>query len=30
MSHLHYKIGYTTGEFQALQMIVLVVFGAVY
>ena len=29
MSCLHYLQGYSTGEFQALQLIVLAVFGAV-
>ena len=29
MSHLDSLLGYSTGEFQALQVIVLVVFGAV-
>ena len=30
MSCLDYLLGYSTGEFRALQLIVLVVFGAVY
>ena len=29
MSYLHSQLGYSTGEFQALQLIVLVAFGAV-
>ena len=29
MSYLHSLLGYSTGEFQALQLIVLVAFGAV-